>query len=94
MRTVIWEEGFRRAFKRLIKKQPSIQVKVITVLECLADNPFDPSLRTHKLKGELKDLWACTVEYDCRIIFSFQEIVGETESALMMIDIGRHDDVY
>jgi mRNA interferase YafQ len=94
MRTVIWEEGFRRAFKRLIKKQPSIQVKVIATLECLADDPFDPSLKTHKLKGELKGLWACTVEYDCRIIFSFQEIVGETESALMMIDIGTHDDVY
>jgi addiction module RelE/StbE family toxin len=94
MRTVIWEEGFRRALKRLIKKQPLLQVKVIATLECLTDNPFDPSLKTHKLKGELKGLWACTVEYDCRIIFSFQEIVGETESALMMIDIGSHDDVY
>jgi addiction module RelE/StbE family toxin len=94
MRTVIWEEGFRRALKRLIKKQPSLQPKIIAVLQGLSENPFEPSLKTHKLKGELKGLWACTVEYDCRIIFSFQEIEGEPESALMMIDVGSHDDVY
>jgi mRNA interferase YafQ len=94
MRAVIWEEGFRRSLKRLIKKQPSLQPKIIAVLQCLAENPFDPSLKTHKLKGDLKGLWACTVEYDCRIIFSFQEIKGQPESALMMIDVGSHDDVY
>jgi len=94
MRTVIWEEGFRRALKRLIKKQPSPQAKVIAVLQSLAEDPFNPALKTHKLKGDLTGLWACTVEYDCRIIFSFQEIAGETESAIMMVDVGNHDDVY
>jgi mRNA interferase YafQ len=54
MKTVIWEEGFRRSLKRLIKKQPSLQPKVLTVLEALAEDPFDPSLKTHKLKGDLK----------------------------------------
>jgi mRNA interferase YafQ len=94
MRTVIWEEGFRRSLKRLLKKQPSLKAKIIPVLECLAENPFDPSLKTHKLKGDLKGLWACTVEYDCRLIFRFQEIKDEPDEAIMMIDVGNHDDVY
>jgi mRNA-degrading endonuclease YafQ of YafQ-DinJ toxin-antitoxin module len=34
------------------------------------------------------------VGYDCRIIFRFQEIEGESEAAIMAIDIGSHDDVY
>ena len=94
MRKVIWEEGFRRALKRYLKKQPMLQAKVVTALQSLAENPFDTSLKTHKLKGDLTGLWACTVEYDCRIIFRFQEIEGEPESAIMAIDIGSHDDVY
>lgn len=94
MRKVIWEEGFRRALKRYIKKQPMLQAKVVTALQSLAENPFDISLKTHKLKGDLTGLWACTVEYDCRIIFRFQEIEGEPEAAIMAIDIGSHDDVY
>jgi addiction module RelE/StbE family toxin len=92
MRKVIWEEGFRRALKRRLRKQPILQAKVITTLQRLAENPFETSLKTHKLKGELKGLWACTVEYDCRIIFCFQEIEGE--EAIMLIDVGGHDDVY
>ena len=71
-----------------------LQAKVVTALQCLAENPFDTSLKTHKLKGDLTGLWACTVEYDCRIIFCFQEIEGESEAAIMAIDIGSHDDVY
>lgn len=94
MRKVIWEEGFRRALKRYLKKQPMLQAKVVTALQRLAENPFETSLKTHKLKGDLTGLWACTVEYDCRIIFCFQEIEGEPEAAIMAIDIGSHDDVY
>ena len=94
MRKVIWEEGFRRALKRYLKKQPMLQAKVVMALRRLAENPFDTSLKTHKLKGDLTGLWACTVEYDCRIIFCFQEIQGEPEAAIMAIDIGSHDDVY
>jgi mRNA interferase YafQ len=94
MRKVIWEEGFRRALKRYLKKQPRLQAKVVTALQSLAENPFDTSLKTHKLKGDLTGLWACTVEYDCRIIFRFQEIEDEPEAAIMAIDVGSHDDVY
>jgi mRNA interferase YafQ len=94
MKKIIWEEGFRRALKRQIKKQPLLQAKVINILKRLAVNPFDPALKTHKLKGDLKGLWACTVEYDCRIIFRFQEMAGEEEEAVMLIDVRSHDEVY
>jgi mRNA interferase YafQ len=94
MRKVIWEEGFRRALKRQIRKQPMLQAKIVSVLKLLAGNPFEPTLKTHKLKGDLKGLWACTVEYDCRIIFRFQEIAGEVEEAVMLVDVGSHDEVY
>ena len=94
MRKVIWEEGFKRAVKQKTKNQPSLKAKVISAIQSLTEDPFAPKLKSHKLKGDLKGLWACTVEYDCRIVFRFQELEGENETAVQLIDMGSHDDVY
>lgn len=37
---------------------------------------------------------ACSVEYDCRIIFRFQALEGEIEEAIQLIDMGNHDEMY
>jgi len=36
-------------------------------LNLIQEDAFDPRLRTHKLKGDLADCWACTAGYDLRI---------------------------
>jgi mRNA interferase YafQ len=94
MRKVIWEDGFKRAVKRQTKNQPLLKAKIIAVIQNLAEDPFSSSLRSHKLKGELKGLWACSVEYDCRIIFRFQSIEGEIEEGIQLIDMESHDEMY
>jgi addiction module RelE/StbE family toxin len=94
MRQVIWEEGFRRALKRRTKNQPQLRAKVIETLTNLAADPFAPPLKTHKLQGDLKNLWSCSVEYDFRIIFRFEELDEESEAAVVLIDVGTHDEVY
>jgi addiction module RelE/StbE family toxin len=90
---VVWSNGFKRSFKKLIKKNPQLQEKVIEVLRTLADNPFTPSLKSHKLTGNLKNLWACWVTYDCRIIFELSE-KESLETLIFLVDIGSHDEVY
>ena len=57
----------------LIKKSPELQNKVTSVLRLLAEDPFTPSLKSHKLTGNLSNLWSCSVTYDCRIIFIFDQ---------------------
>jgi addiction module RelE/StbE family toxin len=94
MRTLIKDESFKRAIKRRCKNQPQLQAKVLAVLSMLELDPFNPSLKTHKLKGDLKDFWACSVEYDFRIIFKFYQIDDEPEEAIVLIDAGTHDEVY
>jgi addiction module RelE/StbE family toxin len=94
MRTVLWDDSFRRALKRLVRKNPRIQSKVTAVLLTLEADPFTPSLKAHKLQGELKDLWACLVDYDCRIVFAFEPIQDADQDAIVLIDIGSHDEVY
>ncbi|GAP98357.1 type II toxin-antitoxin system RelE/ParE family toxin [Leptolyngbya sp. NIES-2104] len=94
MRTLLFDESFRRALKKRGKNRPDLRSKVTEVLSLLETDPFTPSLKTHKLQGELKGLWACSVEYDCRIVFKFEQLDEETEEAIVLIDIGSHDEVY
>lgn len=64
------------------------------VLRLLAENSFEPSLQTHKLKGQLAGSWACSVEYDCRIVFDFVENPKSGDEEILLLDIGSHDEVY
>jgi addiction module RelE/StbE family toxin len=91
---LVWDKSFKRAFKRLVKKNPRSQKKVFDVLDLLSNNPSAPSLKSHKLTGQLEGLWSCSVAYDCRIVYSFREdkVLGTT--VIVLIDIGTHDDVY
>jgi addiction module RelE/StbE family toxin len=94
MRVLIYDESFRRDLKRRCKNRPQLQAKVLNTLSLLEIDPFSPTLKTHKLQGELKDLWSCSVEYDFRIVFYFQKLENEKEDAIVLVDIGTHDEVY
>ncbi|BAY13030.1 type II toxin-antitoxin system RelE/ParE family toxin [Calothrix sp. NIES-2098] len=94
MRVLFWDSSFKRAFRRVIRKNPRLEETIFEVLELLVADPFAPTLKAHKLKGDLEGLWACWVEYDCRIIYTFQANPDEDEDAILLIDIGTHDEVY
>ena len=94
MKVITFANSFKRAYKTLIRKHPELQPKVEAVLTLLAENSFDSSLQTHKLKGELAGSWACTVEYDCRIVFDFVENPESGDQEILLLDIGSHDEVY
>jgi mRNA interferase YafQ len=53
---LVWDKSFKRAFKRAIKKKLQSQEKILEVLASLAENPFTPSLKSHKLTGQLEGL--------------------------------------
>jgi addiction module RelE/StbE family toxin len=94
MMTLVLASSFKRAFKRLVRRQPELQERIEERLMLLASDPFDPLLQTHKLKGKLSGAWACSVDYDCRIVFNFVENPESGEEEILLIDIGSHDEVY
>ena len=94
MTKLIISPSFKRAFKNIIKKKPELKYKIESKLRLLSDNPYNPILRTHKLKEKLSGAWACTVEYDCRIVFCFEQNQETLEEEINLIDIGTHDEVY
>ena len=86
--------SFKRAFKKLIKKNPQLKNRVLGILDLLENDPFTPSLNSHKLTGELDGYWSCSVTYDCRIIFTFSQDEDSEETLIILVDIGSHDEVY
>jgi addiction module RelE/StbE family toxin len=81
--------SFKRAYQKATAANPDLKPKIARALETFAANPLHPSLRTHKLSGKLQGLWAFVVAYDCRVVFQFLD-----EENVLLIDIGKHDEVY
>lgn len=63
-------------------------------MRCLSESPYAAELKTHKLKGEFEGSWACSVEYDMRIVFEFVQNPQTGAEEILLIDIGTHDEVY
>jgi len=84
--------AFVRRARRLVRKNPAAGPALRAAVELLADDPFHPKLRTHKLKGKLANSWACRVAYDLRVVFEFVEQEGE--QAILLESVGSHDEVY
>jgi mRNA-degrading endonuclease YafQ of YafQ-DinJ toxin-antitoxin module len=94
MRELVPTRKFERAYRKFVRKNPSLQSKIDDVLRQLRDDAFAPSLGTHKLSGRLFGLFACTCGYDCRIVFSIEKKELIDEEFILLIDIGTHDEVY
>ncbi len=86
---VSFSSSFKRVFKKRIKGKQELESRFWDKLELFTKNPFEPSLRTHKLSGKLKDLWSFSIEYDQRVLFYFTD-----NGNAVFIDIGNHDEVY
>jgi len=62
MNTLVWGMTFKRAYKQVTSHHPDLRQKIERALEQPGEDPFDSKLHTHKLKGELSGVWACTVD--------------------------------
>jgi addiction module RelE/StbE family toxin len=91
-RVLLRSNSFIRSAKRAVKKDPHLAQDIQATLELLSEDAFHPRLKTHKLKGNLAGSWACSVEYDLRIVFEFVDHEGA--EAILLETIGTHDEVY
>ncbi len=63
-------------------------------IDAVSLDPFHSSLRTHKLKGDLSDRYACSVTYSDRIVFKFVTNPDSEEEEILLLAISSHDEVY
>ena len=81
-----------RAAKRLAQEESARRRGLRAALVQFAEDAFHPSLKTHKLQGELKDSWASSAGYDLRIVFAF--VQQEGQEAILLETVRKHDEVY
>ena len=94
MNTLVWSPGFKRSFKYSIRRRPDLQERIEHALKLLATDALHTSLHTHKLKGDLAGSWACTVDFEYRIVFEFVRDTKTQEEMILLEAVGTHDEVY
>lgn len=73
-------------FKRDAKRLPvSMRKLVEDRLNCFKHDPFDASLKTHKLDGKLRGHWSFSIDYRIRVIFTIED-----KSLFVLHSIGDH----
>lgn len=81
---IIYSSKFAKEYKKL----PSNIKDIAEEQEILfRKNPFNPKLKTHKLKGKLSGFLSFSIDYKYRIIFEF----AKDKKIIYFHSVGDHD---
>lgn len=90
MPKIIFTESYEKRASKFIKKHPKLINQYSKTLQLLESNPNHPSLRLHRLKGNLSELHSVSINMTYRITIEF--IIREDQ--IIPINIGTHDEAY
>ena len=77
---------YNKRFEDQFRALPlNIKKKALKAERFFRENPFHPSLRLHKLQGNLKELWSISLDRKYRIIFRALE-----NGVVLFISVGVH----
>ena len=90
MTEIIYTESYIKRARKFIRKHPELVSQYEKTLKLLEVNPHHPSLRLHKLKGRLSELYSVSINISYRISIDF--IIEKDR--IILIDVGSHEEVY
>lgn len=61
---IILTDTYKKKAKKFLIKHPELKTKYIETLCTLQDSYDNPKLKLHKLKGELKQFWSISINYE------------------------------
>ncbi len=85
---LIFSKGFLKKLNKRIAAYPKLRAKAKEKIDLFQQNPNNPQLHNHSLKGARKELHSFSVTGDLRIIY---KVEGNT---VVLLDIGTHNQVY
>lgn len=88
--TLITTHTFLRRSRKFFKKNPDLKTKFAEIVRDLQQDPLQPHLKIHPLKGKLTGLHAISLTYSIRITLT----IRITENEIILLDIGSHEEVY
>lgn len=90
MAEIIYTDSYVGRAKKFIKKHPELVSQYEKALKLLELNPYHLSLRLHKLRGRLSELYSVSINISYRISIYF--LIDKDK--IIPVDIGSHDEVY
>ena len=87
---LVFPESYIRRARIFLRKHPEINGQYRKTLELLELDPYHPSLRLHSLQGSLHGLSSVSINISYRIVL---ELIIEGND-ILLINIGKHDQVY
>jgi len=90
VRHIHFDAGFEKQWLKYLSKLTTREKNQLRKrLAIFKENAFDKSLKTHHLKGNLKEYYAFSVSYADRIVF---RLLADEE--VLFVAIGSHDVCY
>ena len=80
---IYYSPRFEKAFKKCTKV---IKEKAFDCEDVFRNDPFDKKLKTHKLRGALKNYYSFSINHSYRVVFSFED-----DNTVIFHDIGGHE---
>lgn len=75
--------------KKIKEKDTRLAERIEKQLTLFAKDPKHPSLRTHKLAGNMENMWSISITMRVRMVYLLLD-----ENNALMVKIGTHDQVY
>ena len=82
----VFEKRWHKYLTRLTEKQKEHLRERLAIFK---EDVFDKRLKTHRLKGNLKEYHAFSISYSDRIVFKIID-----DNSVYFIEIGSHDVCY
>lgn len=88
MFTLVFTKNFDETYKQITKDNKELEKKIRKALHLLEQDPFYPSLKTHKTNTKsYGEKWSSWATGDVRIIWDYG---SEEQLVIILLDIGKH----
>ncbi len=82
----------QKALRNIKSRDSQLFERISKQLFLFQRSPNHPSLRLHKLKGNLQESWSISISSSHRMVFYYRK--AEKETRAVFIFIGTHKEVY
>jgi mRNA-degrading endonuclease YafQ of YafQ-DinJ toxin-antitoxin module len=72
---LVWSPAFSRSVKKMLRQSPQMAKPIAKALGQLSADAYHPSLKTHKLKGDLEGIWSCSIDYYSDLYWTQKQIM-------------------
>ena len=87
---ILQSDKYLKKAAKFFKKHPNLLNKYTKTIKQMEKDPFYPSLRLHKIKGDLSEYYSVSIDMSYRIVIDL--II--TDKEIILLDIGSHDEIY